>query len=81
MKAFIGVVEIGIGFYTLVRYKQVAASGSRFHQRGAKRLPWLYWVPGSKDAAGSERLWRVLAPGIGVFLIALGIFFLLDPAN
>jgi uncharacterized membrane protein YgdD (TMEM256/DUF423 family) len=71
-----GVFYIALGLYALIRYKESAAAGARWHQRAAKVLPWLYWFPGSKEAAGSERVWRFITPLMGVLFIVGGILLI-----
>ncbi len=76
----IGILFVGIGIYGLLDREGGARRGARFHQRLERRLPWLYW-PRPKGSAGSEPLWRVLAPLIAMFLIAGGVVLIFLPPN
>jgi hypothetical protein len=72
----LGAVLILWGLYSAVFYRRGAKRGVSFHRAAARMLPWLYRLPVAR-AHTSQKLWRPLALVGGLFLVGVGIFFIM----
>jgi hypothetical protein len=73
MKYVIAALLIGGGILTLIRVREAAASGARFHQRIAEKHPGYAW--GNPNV--SDEFWRYFAPVSAVLSIAVGVAILI----
>jgi len=75
VRFFIGSVLILAGVYGALTYKRGADRGSLFHRRLATVAPWLYRVFPAR-AALSSKAWRPLALLGALFIIGVGVIFI-----
>jgi len=72
-----GVALILAAVYELTHLRKNAQAGASLHRKLGQRMPWLYWVPGSRRLSSSEGVWRVMTPLGGVLMLIVGIQFLI----